>query len=190
VDTIYTIVKRTINSSDAYYVEVFDSSLHTDSAVYSASASATGAAAHLEGESLNVIVDGTVQSNKTVSSGSVTFERASTTEYEIGLPFSVEIKTMPVEPRLASGSIKGFKKRIIKVNAEVYETQAMTVNGQQVAFRQFGEGVLDGAVTKFTGVKSIGPLLGFVDEGEIVVTQDQPLDMHLLALDYQLSVGQ
>ena len=190
VDTIYTIVKRTINSSDVYYVEVFDSSLHTDSAVYSASASATGAAAHLEGESLNVIVDGTVQANKTVSSGSVTFERASTTDYEIGLPFSVEIKTMPVEPRLASGSIKGFKKRIIKVNAEVYETQAMTVNGQQVAFRQFGEGVLDGAVTKFTGVKSIGPLLGFVDEGEIVVTQDQPLDMHLLALDYQLSVGQ
>lgn len=190
VDTIYTIVKRNINSADVYYVEVFDRTLHTDSAVYSASASSTGSASHLEGEVLNVIVDGNVQADKTVASGSVTFDRASSSNYEIGMPFSVSVKTMPLEPRLASGSVKGFKKRIVKVNAEVFETQAMSINGQQVAFRQFGEDVLDSSVTPFTGVKTIGPLLGFVDEGTITVTQSVPLDMTVLALDYQLSVGQ
>jgi hypothetical protein len=97
---------------------------------------------------------------------------------------------MPLEPRLQSGSIKGFKKRIVKVNAEVFQTQAMTINGQQVAFRNFGEGVLDTSVVPFTGVKTIGPLLGFVDEGTITVTQSVPLAMTVLALDYQLSVGQ
>lgn len=190
VDTIYTIVKRNINSADVYYVEVFDRTLHTDSAVYSASASSTGSASHLEGEVLNVIVDGNVQADKTVASGSVTFDRASSSNYEIGMPFSVSVKTMPLEPRLASGSVKGFKKRIVKVNAEVFQTQAMSINGQQVAFRQFGEDVLDSSVTPFTGVKTIGPLLGFVDEGTITVTQSVPLDMTVLALDYQLSVGQ
>jgi hypothetical protein len=190
VDTIYTVVKRNINSADVYYVEVFDRTLHTDSSVYSASASSTGSAAHLEGETLNVIVDGNVQADKTVASGSVTFDRASASNYEIGMPFSVSVQTMPLEPRLASGSVKGFKKRIIKVNAEVFETQAMTVNNQQVAFRQFGEDVLDSSVTPFTGVKTVGPLLGFVDEGTITVTQSVPLDMTVLALDYQLSVGQ
>jgi len=190
VDTTYAIVKRTINGSDVYYVEVFDATLHTDAAVYSASVSSTGAAAHLEAEVLNVIVDGAVQNDKTVSSGSVTFDRASAVNYEIGLPFVMTLKTMPVEPRLQSGNIKGFKKRIIEVNAEVYQSQAMTINGQQVAFRQFGEDVLDIAVEKFTGIKKVGPLLGFVMEGAITVSQTAPLDLHLLALDFKLSVGQ
>jgi hypothetical protein len=173
----------------AYFVETLDPTLHTDSAVYSASSSATGAAAHLEGELLDVIVDGNVQADKTVQTGVVTFDRSSTSNYEIGLPFAVSIVTMPVEPRLQSGSIKGFKKRILEVNAEVFQTQAMTVNGQLVAFRQFGEDVLDSAVSKFTGVKKIGPLLGFTEEGTITVSQTVPLDLNLLALDYKLSVG-
>lgn len=189
IDTVYVIVNRTVGGVAKYYIEIFDSTLHTDSAVYSASASATGAAAHLEGESLDVIVDGNVQADKTVQTGVVTFDRSSTSNYEIGLPFAVSIVTMPVEPRLQSGSIKGFKKRILEVNAEVFETQAMTVNGQLVAFRQFGEDVLDSAVSKFTGVKKIGPLLGFTEEGTITVSQSVPLDLNLLALDYKLSVG-
>ena len=189
IDTAYVIVKRTIGGAAKYYVEIFDSTLHTDSAVYSASASATGAAAHLEGELLDVIVDGNVQADKTVSSGTVTFDRASTSFYEIGLPFAISIVTLPVEPRLQSGSIKGFKKRILEVNAEVFESQAMTVNGQLVAFRQFGEDVLDSSVSKFTGVKKVGPLLGFTDEGTITVSQTVPLDLNLLSLDYKLSVG-
>ncbi len=190
VDTTYVVVKRTVNSTVVYYVEVFDSTLHTDSAVYSASASATGSAAHLEAKVLDVIVDGSVQSDKTVSSGAVTFDRASGSNYEIGLPFTMTLKTMPLEPRLASGNLKGFKKRVLEVNAEVYESQAMTVQGQFVAFRQFGEDVLDIAIPKFTGVKTIGPLLGFVAEGSITVSQTAPLNLHVLALDYKLSVGQ
>ena len=189
IDTAYVIVKRTIGGAAKYYVEIFDSTLHTDSAVYSASASATGAATHLEGELLDVIVDGNVQADKTVSSGTVTFDRASTSNYEVGLPFAISIVTMPVEPRLQSGSIKGFKKRILEVNAEVFQSQAMTVNGQLVAFRQFGEDVLDSSVQKFTGVKKVGPLLGFTDEGTITVSQTVPLDLNLLSLDYKLSVG-
>ena len=189
IDTAYVIVKRTIGGAAKYYVEIFDSTLHTDSAVYSASASATGAAAQLEGKLLDIIVDGNVQADKTVSSGTVTFDNASASNYEIGLPFAISIVTMPVEPRLQSGSIKGFKKRILEVNAEVHDSQAMTVNGQLVAFRQFGEDVLDSSVQKFTGIKKVGPLLGYTDEGTITVSQSVPLDLNLLALDYKLSVG-
>lgn len=178
-------------SEDKYYVEIFDSTLHTDSAVYSASAASSGTAAHLAREPLDMIVDGNVQTQTTANgSGVVTFDRASTSAFEIGLPFTVTVTTMPVEPRLQSGSSKGFKKRILKVNAEVFETQSLSVNGQLVPFRSFGESVLDTSVSKFTGVKQIGPLLGFVDDGEITITQTVPLDMTLLSLDYQLSVGQ
>ena len=131
-----------------------------------------------------------MQSQKTVSSGSVTFDRASATNFEIGIPFTMTAKTMPCETRLASGNIRAFKKRILEVNAEVFESQSMTVNGQLVSFRAFGSDILDVAVPAFTGVKKVGPLLGFNDEGAITVTQPAPLDLTVLALDYKVSVGQ
>jgi hypothetical protein len=49
--------------------------------------------------------------------------------------------------------------------------------------------VPDSSVQKFTGIKKVGPLLGYTDEGTITVSQSVPLDLNLLALDYKLSVG-
>ena len=190
VDTVYTVVKRNVNSADVYYVEVFDSTLHTDSGKFSAAASSTASAAHLVGTTVDVVVDGAVQSQQTVAGGgTVTFERASLTSWEVGLPFTMEVKTMPCEPRLQSGNIRSFKKRILEVNAEVFQSQAMTINNQLVPFRSFGASILDAAVPPFTGIKKVGPLLGFNDEGAITVTQSAPLDLTVLALDYKLSVG-
>ena len=191
VDTIYTIVKRTINSATKYFVEVFDSSLHTDSAVYVSASSTTGTAAHLPSSTVDIINDGNVEEQQTTNgSGVVTFARASASNYEMGLPFSLEVKTMPVQPKFqGSVSAKGFKKRIIEVNADVYQSKAMSVNSQLVPFRSFGEDVLDQPVQSFTGVKKVGPLLGFNDEGTITITQSVPLELNLLALDYKVSIG-
>lgn len=97
---------------------------------------------------------------------------------------------MPVEPRLQSGSLRGFKKRILEVNAELFETKALTVNGQKVEFRQFGTNNLNIPIQPFTGLKTAGPLLGFDQEGSITITQIVPLPMNVLALDYKVSVGQ
>ena len=147
-------------------------------------------AAHLDTETVKVILDGIIQPDETVSSNTVTFDRASATDYEVGLNYSVTLKTMPVEPQIQSGSLRGFKKRILEVNAELFETQAMTVNNQQVQFRQFGQSNLDTAVQEFTGIKTVGPLLGFDKEGQITITQTVPLNLTVLALDYKVSVGQ
>ena len=191
VDTIYTIVKRTINSATKYFVEVFDSTLHTDSAVYVSASSTTGTAAHLPSSTVDIINDGNVEEQQTTNgSGVVTFSRASASNYEMGLPFALEVKTMPVQPKFSgSVSAKGFKKRIIEVNADVYQSKAMSVNSQLVPFRSFGEDILDSAVESFTGIKKVGPLLGFNDEGTITITQSVPLELNLLALDYKVSIG-
>jgi len=190
VDRIYVVIKRTINSVDNYFVEYFDSDLHLDSAIKASGVAGSVTVAHLDTETVKVILDGIVQPDETVSSNTVTFDRNSVTDYEVGLNYTITIKTMPVEPQIQSGSLRGFKKRILEVNAELFETQALTVNGQQVQFRQFGESNLDRAVSEFTGIKTIGPLLGFNKEGQITLTQSVPLDMTVLALDYKVSVGQ
>lgn len=190
VDTIYAVVKRTINGSTKYFVERFDSTLTLDCAVSGGAASSV-TAANLAGKTVKVIADGVVLGDVTAnSSGVITFPRASTTSYQVGINHDVEITTMPVEPRLQSGNLRGFKKRIIRVNAEFYQTQSASVNGQEVEFRQFDTAVLDSSVAQYTGIKKMGPFLGFDYEGSITITQPVPLKMTLLFLDYQVSVGQ
>jgi hypothetical protein len=190
VDTIYVAVKRVINGSDKYFIERFDSSLTVDCAVIGTSGSSV-TAANLAGETVKIIADGVVLPDATASSvGVITFSRAAVSSYQVGLNYNIEVKTMPVEPRLQSGNLRGFKKRIIEVTPEFYETQSASINGQVIPFRQFDTQVLDEPVAEYTGIKKIGPLLGFDYEGVITVTQSVPLKMTLLFLEYQVSAGQ
>lgn len=190
VDTTYVVVKRVIDGADKYYVERFDNSLTLDSAV-SGGAGSGVTVAHLAEEVVKVIADGVVLSDETADcAGVITFERAAVTSYQVGLNYDIEIKTMPVEPRLQSGTLRGFKKRIIEVTPQFYETQSARINGQEIQFRQFDTQVLDEPVAPYTGIKKIGPLLGFDYEGVITVTQGAPLKMTLLFLEYQVSAGQ
>jgi len=186
----YVVVKRNINGSDVYYVELFDSNLTLDCATSGTSATTVTGLSFLEGESVKIIRDGIIEADQDVSSGQITLADAATESYQIGLNYTPAVVTLPAEPRLQSGPIRGFKKRILEINSEHFESQAVTINGEQVAFRQFGENNLDQQVQPFTGVKRSGPLLGFVNEGKITISQTVPLKMNVLALDYKLSVGQ
>ena len=190
ISDTYVVVKRNIDGSDVYYVELFDSDLTLDCAKEGTTGTTITGLSFLEGETVKVVRDGIVESDKTVASGEITLTEAATSSYQIGLNYTPEVITLPVEPRLPSGNIRGFKKRILEINSEHFESQAVTVNSEQVAFRQFGDDNLDDAVQPFTGVKRSGPLLGFTNEGKITISQTVPLKMNVLALDYKVSVGQ
>lgn len=191
VDSIYTVVKRTVNSADVYYVELFDSTVLVDSAK-TGGAAASVTMDHLEGETVKIIRDGIVEPDQTVPASpfAVTFDSAATASYQVGLNFTPTIKTLPVEPRLPSGSLKGFKKRIFEVNAELFETQAISINGKEIPFRKFGTDILDDDVEEFTGIKTLHGILGYNYDGQITITQSVPLKMTLLGIDYKLSAGQ
>lgn len=189
IEDVYVVVKRTFNGTDKYYVEVFDTSRFTDCSFTGGAASSASSLPHI-GKTLNVICDGSVLDDEVVSGGgSVTFNRASTTSYEVGLPFTVEIKTLPVEPRLAAGVRTGFVKRIIEVNALLYETQHLKINGNLVPIRTLDtDNILDNAMPSFTGTKKVGGILGYDQDAQITITQDLPLKMTLLGIEYKLSL--
>ena len=107
VSDIYTVVKRTFDSTDRYFVELFGFDYFTDCAFVGAAAASLAGLPH-EGESINVITDGVPQANETVTSGAITFDRASTTSYEVGLPFTVYAKTMPIELKIQTGTRMGL----------------------------------------------------------------------------------
>jgi hypothetical protein len=191
VDDIYVVVKRSVNSADVYYVEVFDPDTLLDSAVTGGAASSVNMP-HLEAETVQIIRDGVVEPTQVVgaSPSTVTFVSAATSSHQVGLNFTPTIKTLPVEPNLPSGSLKGFKKRIFEVNAELFETQSLLINGSLIPFRSFGTNVLNSSVQEFTGIKTINGMLGYSYDGQITVTQDVPLKMSVLGIEYKVSIGQ
>lgn len=189
VTTIYAVVKRTINGSDVYYVEYMDDDSFTDSCVQGTTGS-SASVAHLEGKVVNVLQDGAVMANATVASGTVTFSRASTTSYEVGLPYTVTIKTMPADLKIQTGTRVGFKKRIVEVNAIVHESQHMIVNGVPVQFRAFNAPTLNTPVPSYTGTKTVQGMRGYTQDGQITVTQNLPLRLTLLGMEYKLSTHQ
>jgi hypothetical protein len=188
VTQIYVVTKRVFNSTTRYFIEQFKDDLYTDCAFTGGAAASASSLPHV-GKALNVITDGVPQSNETVSGGgSVTFDRASTTSYEVGLPFTVYAKTMPVEIKLQTGSRVSFKKRIVEISAVLDDTQHCLLNAQEVAFRLMDNPLLDDPVPTFTGIKRVNGILGYSREQAIEVTQSLPLKMNLLGLDYRVAV--
>jgi len=188
---IYVVVKRLVNAVYQYYVELFEHDLHVDSAV-SGGAAATASAAHLVGATVNVVLDGLVQADQVVpGGGTVTFPRSSTASYVVGLPIATEIRTMPVELRLATGVRIGFKKRIVEVNAMLLDSQNMVVNNIEVPFRSFDTvDMLDNPVPEFTGTKTLNGILGYSQDARIVITQSAPLKLTVLGMEYKVAVYQ
>ncbi len=188
---IYVVVKRLVNSVYQYYVELFEHDLHVDSAV-SGGAAATASVAHLVGATVNVVLDGLVQANQVVpGGGTVTFPRASTASYVVGLPIATEIRTMPVELRLSTGVRIGFKKRIVEVNAMLLGSQNMVINDIEVPFRSFDTAdMLDNPVPEFTGTKTLNGILGYTQDARIVITQSAPLKLTVLGMEYKVAVYQ
>lgn len=190
VTQIYVVVKRRFDGTDRYFLERFDNTLFTDCAFTGGASSTATSLPHI-GKSLNVITDGVPQDNETVSAGgSVTFDRASTTKYEVGLPFTVYAKTMPVDVKLQTGTRTGFKKRIVQVDAIVNNTQHLNINNQPVPFQNFDNPLLDRTIAEFTGVKRLDGVRGYNREAFIEITQTLPLKMTLLGLEYKVSVNQ
>jgi len=191
VNTVYVVVSRTVNSATVFYVEAFNRDLTMDSAKFANTSGASVAMTHLVGKTVKILRDGILETDQVVpGGGTVTFTSPATTSFQVGINYDINVKTMPVEAKMASGNIRGFKKRIMEINADVFDTQSMNINTNPIQFRQFGTNVLDTPIQPFTGVKKAGPLLGFDKEGIITVTQDEPLKFNLLNMEFKVSIGQ
>jgi hypothetical protein len=185
----YVAVKRTINSANKYYIELFDEAFTLDSGV-SGGAASSHSSGHLNQKTVKVIGDGVMQADVTAGASTITFASSTSSSYQAGLDYTVTIKTLPIEPSITGyASLKGFKKRVLEVNAFLNETQNLTINGNTIPIRAFGTDNLDVAVPEFTGTKTLHGILGFSLTGQITIGQSAPLKLHLLGMDYKVSTG-
>jgi hypothetical protein len=184
-NTVFFLVKRTINAVDKFFIERENDILNTDSSVRKtglASATLTGLD-HLNTETVVVKADGAAQDNEVVSGGSITIERTADT-IEAGLGYQPTIKTMPLNVPLKSGPNAADKKRIKRVAVNIFESNGVIVNGQRISDKTIGVDQFD-APSPQTGVRRVF-IRGWSLEADVTITQDTPFPLQILSLGLEV----
>ncbi len=197
-DLVYVLVERTIDSATVRYVEVFEDAhedlpatarraMQTDCGVVTVLPSATasvGGLAHLEGEEVDVLVNGGYVGRKTVASGAITFDDALVANdvVEAGLPYTSTLETM--RPAVEGQVIEGLPRSWDSLFVRLQDTIGGQVNGQDLLYApsDLDEIGLFSGDRKVTGID-------WGTDGRITVTQTQPYPMTVLATFGTLSVG-
>jgi len=195
-DQVYLSVKRTINSatvrhivymkpvyfgtdvSDAFYV---DSGLTYDSTATNTISGLN----HLEGETVQILADGSAHADKTVSGGSITLDRNASTVH-VGYSYTSLVETLRIEAGADDGVSQGKIKRIHGVTVRFIDTVGAEVgpdtsNLDRIPFRDSSM-AMDTAVPMFDGDKEIFFPSSYETDARAVVRQTQPLPMTVLAI--------
>lgn len=200
-DSLYMIVKRTINGGTKRYVEVMqpfdfaddiEDAWFLDSALqYSGGATTSlSGLSHLEGQTVTILANGSTHPDKVVSSGAVTLDR-SVTKAIVGLKYTSALQTMRIESGSADGSAQGKVKRIQEITARFFQTVGAEIGSSStqtdlIPFRDSSM-AMDTAVELFTGDKQIEFNGDYETDGFIYIQQQQPLPMTITAMYPQLN---
>ena len=183
-EQVWVIVKRTINGITKRYVEYFDLSLKTDCAKTMTSGSPqavwTGLS-HLEGKTVKVLADGVVQAGKVVTGGQITLDRPATA-VEVGLGFTPLIKMLNPEVGSAAGTSQGAAISVGEVIVRVLDTVGVEIDGQEQTFRKMDSELLDRPPAVGTGELRETTVSGSLYSSELVISQPEPVDFHVLAV--------
>jgi hypothetical protein len=183
---VWIIVERIINGSTVQYVEYLDNTLNQDSGlsgtITGSSTSVTGLD-HLEGETVQILIDDAVYPKQKVTSGAITVSLPSTfatKTIEVGLGYNSKLKTLSLEAGSQAGSAQGRKKRYNEIVVRLLNTIGVSINDDQLPFRTSAD-EMGQPIPLFTGDKRVSNL-GWDREGKVTIEQKQPLPLTVLGL--------
>lgn len=190
-DEVWVIVRRTVGGVVKRYVERFDATCYTDCAIAGADGAGKavwGGIGHLEGKTVAVRADGVYVGTFTVAGGEIELPRQAFA-VEIGLPFSNSVTLLTPEIQAGDGSSQGNAQRVHEVSLLLAETIGATINGDEIAFREFGSHLLDVAPEAYSGMKRAGLTAWSRGDERITISQDEPYPFNLLAVVRKITVN-
>lgn len=198
-DTLYMIVKRTINSATHRYVEFLenrfepttltdkDDAFFVDSGLtYSGGSTSTiTGLSHLEGQSVVVFANGATHPNKTVASGQITLDRA-VTKCHVGLQYTSKMVTLPLNAAMATGTSQGKTKRINEVVLRLYKSLGGQIGPNEDNLERMltrsGLNPMDSSPPLETGDRVLNFNGPHERQAKITLIHDEPLPFTLVAI--------
>lgn len=136
VDQLWMIVDRRIDGVNVSHIEYMEDYRETgdsleDAVFMDSSIEYTGSSTtsmtgldHLEGETVKVLADGLVQTDKTVSSGAITLDTAAT-KVQMGLAITSKMATLPIEYQNIRPEGVHKIKRAERMTLDVMDSQGL-----------------------------------------------------------------
>lgn len=133
---------------------------------------------HLEGETLDILADGSPHSQVAVASGAITLERPAW-YIHAGLSCPAKIKSMRLDAGAMNGTAQGKTKRVDTGVVRLYNTVGGSVgpdedNLDEILFRS-ADDLMDEPLPPFSGDKDIAWPDGYTTDAHLMYYNDQPL---------------
>lgn len=199
-DELWMIVRRTINGATKRYIEYMErdwiqvegseieEAFFVDSGLTYDGAAATVISGldHLEGETVQVLADGSVHPDCVVTGGSITLQREASI-VQAGLQYETKLTTMRLEAGAEQGTAQGRIKRITKVVLRLLDTLGGKAgrDGEDLdeIMHRSSADPMDGPPAVVTGDTEELPWPdGYEREGRLTIVQEQPLPMTIVAI--------
>ena len=200
-DVPYLVVKRTLEGRVARTVERMHSRFFTaiedaffvDSGLtYSGAATKTLSGLwHLEGLSVVALANGHVVRGLTVTNGQVSFD-FDVTKAQVGLPYTSDIQTLPIDLGSREGTVQGRRKRLSRVVLRVEKSRGIFVgpsSDRLVEYKQRAGEAWGDPIQPVTGDIEVPILPQWDTDGDLWIRQSDPLPLTLLAAMPEVSVG-
>ena len=191
-DEIWVIVERTIDSNVVRYIEQFQprdfgsdpcDAYYVDcGATYTTDVNIISDLIWLEGESVIALADGVIITDLVVSSNSVTLGGVYQ-KVQIGLPYTVQLRTMPLSWVAKGVTIQGMVKRISEVIAQWY------ISGDFFLGRDVNNKGLYSLDGQSTGIDRITFPAGYDRNGYVYIWQKSPEPLTILSVAIEFDVN-
>ncbi|UOF78755.1 phage stabilization protein [Caudoviricetes sp.] len=192
-DRVWTIARRTINSSTVRYIEYFDDTLNTDSALtgtFAPAVTTVNGLSHLNATLVQVLGNGAVYADKTVASGALSAgsgELAFST-IEVGLQFTPTVDVRAPEFVDAQGPMFGRAKRFARVLVYALDTMFLYLNGE-VAPGRSADDDMDAAPPTEASIVFQFTQLGATTQPTLTITQPAPLPLYVQSVYGEVEIG-
>jgi hypothetical protein len=201
-DVLYAVIRRTVNGRSVRYIERLtteilvgqENAFFVDSGLTYDGLPATTITGlyHLEGKSVQILADGAVHPERTVTNGAITLETSATT-VQIGLGYNSDLQTLPLAFDGAPAGGQGFTKNINKVAMRVTNSSLVKAGPSFAKLTEYpARDVTDpygSAPSLKTGELrfAVGP--SWNSDGMICVRQDQPLPLTIMSMALDVATG-
>lgn len=148
---------------------------------------------HLEGQTVVALADGNVLRNLTVTGGAVTLP-ISASKVHVGLSYAATIETLDLDLGQVQGlgSVQGRRKSVPRVTLRVDRSRGLFVGPREsdlVEWKQRADEAWGAPTRMFTGDVEFAIPWEWNTHGRLVVKQNDPLPMTILAVMPDVAVG-
>jgi hypothetical protein len=200
-DQVWFVIKRTIDGVTRRYVEylstidfgdIEDAFFVQSGVTYDGAETTTiTGLEHLEGETVQVLVDGAAHPDRVVTDGAISLVSGAN-KVHIGIGYTATIETLDIEAGAATGTAQSRPKLLGKCSVRLKESVGCSVGtavSQDVIPFRSSDDYMDTALPMFSGDREVVFPQGWSKEKTVVIKQSQPLPMHVLAIYPKITVS-